>query len=85
MKLFLSGRDPIPFAAEAHEVFDVTGAGDTVISTLAVSLGAGADLPAAARLANAAAGFVVGHVGTTPIRISDLRESLVRSQKKVAQ
>ena len=78
MNLFLNGDDPIPFVAEAHEVFDVTGAGDTVIATLAVSLGAGSDLPAATRLANTAAGFVVGHVGTTPIRISDLHESLAK-------
>jgi len=85
MTLFLYGRDSIPFVAEAHEVFDVTGAGDTVIATLAVSLGAGSDLPAAARLANTAAGFVVGHVGTTPIRISDLHKSLAQAGKKVAQ
>ena len=84
MTLFLGARDAISFAAAAREVFDVTGAGDTVIATLAVSLGAGCDLPFAARLANTAAGFVVGHVGTTPIRISDLRESLVGAKETMA-
>ena len=50
--------------AEAREVFDVTGAGDTVIATLAVMLAAGARLEAAVRLANRAAGIVVGKLGT---------------------
>jgi D-beta-D-heptose 7-phosphate kinase/D-beta-D-heptose 1-phosphate adenosyltransferase len=55
---------PVRLAAEAREVFDVSGAGDTVVAVLAAALGAGADLPAAARLANAVAGIVVGKVGT---------------------
>ena len=50
--------------AEAREVFDVTGAGDTVIATLAVMLAAGAGLEAAMRIANRAAGIVVGKLGT---------------------
>jgi D-glycero-beta-D-manno-heptose-7-phosphate kinase len=50
--------------AEALEVFDVTGAGDTVIATLAVMLAAGARLEAAVRVANRAAGIVVGKLGT---------------------
>jgi len=50
--------------AQAREVFDVTGAGDTVIATLAVTLGAGASLENAMRLANRAAGIVVGKLGT---------------------
>jgi bifunctional ADP-heptose synthase (sugar kinase/adenylyltransferase) len=50
--------------AQAREVFDVTGAGDTVIATLAVTLAAGAGLEAAMRLANRAAGIVVGKLGT---------------------
>jgi D-glycero-beta-D-manno-heptose-7-phosphate kinase len=49
---------------EAREVFDVTGAGDTVIATLAVMLAAGAKLEAAVRMANRAAGIVVGKLGT---------------------
>ena len=48
----------------AREVFDVSGAGDTVIATLGVLLGAGAPLPDAVRIANQAAGVVVGKLGT---------------------
>jgi D-beta-D-heptose 7-phosphate kinase/D-beta-D-heptose 1-phosphate adenosyltransferase len=52
--------------ARAREVFDVTGAGDTVISTLAAAIAAGEDCPAVA-LANLAAGIVVGKLGTAAI------------------
>jgi len=54
----------VTISAEAREVFDVTGAGDTVIAALAVMLAAGAGLEAAVRLANRAAGIVVGKLGT---------------------
>ena len=63
MTLFTKTR-AVSVAAEAREVFDVTGAGDTVIATLAVMLAAGAALEAAVRLANRAAGIVVGKLGT---------------------
>jgi len=49
---------------EAREVFDVSGAGDTVIAALAVMLAAGAKMEAAVRVANRAAGIVVGKLGT---------------------
>jgi D-beta-D-heptose 7-phosphate kinase/D-beta-D-heptose 1-phosphate adenosyltransferase len=55
---------PVRLPAEAREVFDVSGAGDTVVAALAAALGAGASLADAARLANTAAGIVVGKVGT---------------------
>jgi rfaE bifunctional protein kinase chain/domain len=64
MSLFEKGRPPVHVEAAAREVFDVTGAGDTVIATLALALAAGASLPEAAALANCAAGVVVGKVGT---------------------
>src|SRR3569833_1912124 len=51
--------------SQTREVFDVSGAGDTVIATLAVKQASGADLPAAMRIANRAAGIVVGKLGTT--------------------
>jgi len=63
MTLFRGGRK-IHIKTEAREVFDVTGAGDTVIATLAVMLAAGADLETAVRTANRAAGIVVGKLGT---------------------
>ena len=63
MTLFRAGRK-LHFKTEAREVFDVTGAGDTVIAGLAVMLGAGAKLDAAVKVANRAAGIVVGKLGT---------------------
>jgi rfaE bifunctional protein kinase chain/domain len=63
MTLFLKNRSKT-IKAEAREVFDVTGAGDTVIAALGVMLAAGAGLEAAVRIANRAAGIVVGKLGT---------------------
>ncbi len=60
------------FPAEAPEVFDVSGAGDTVVATLAAGVAAGLPLPVATRLANIAAGIVVGKVGTAVARETDL-------------
>jgi D-beta-D-heptose 7-phosphate kinase/D-beta-D-heptose 1-phosphate adenosyltransferase len=64
MSLFERGRRPLHIPTSAREVFDVTGAGDTVIATLGLALAAGARLGDAARLANCAAGVVVGKLGT---------------------
>lgn len=64
MSLFERGRRPVHIPTAAREVFDVTGAGDTVIATLALALSAGARLAEAAALANYAAGVVVGKLGT---------------------
>lgn len=58
--------------ARAREVFDVTGAGDTVIATLAVLIGAGVPLPDAMRLANKAGGIVVGKFGTATVSYDEL-------------
>jgi D-glycero-beta-D-manno-heptose-7-phosphate kinase len=63
MTLFSKGRART-IRAEAREVFDVTGAGDTVIAALGVMLAAGAALETAVRIANRAAGIVVGKLGT---------------------
>jgi D-beta-D-heptose 7-phosphate kinase / D-beta-D-heptose 1-phosphate adenosyltransferase len=60
------------YRAEAVEVFDVSGAGDTTVATIAAGLAAGLDLPVAARLANIAAGVVVGRAGTSVARATDL-------------
>jgi D-beta-D-heptose 7-phosphate kinase/D-beta-D-heptose 1-phosphate adenosyltransferase len=64
MSLFEPGRRPLHIPTAAREVFDVTGAGDTVIATIALARCGGASLPDAARLANLAAGVVVAKVGT---------------------
>lgn len=57
----------------AREVFDVSGAGDTVVATLTAALAAGADPLLASRLANTAAGCVVAHTGTAPIELNELK------------
>ena len=62
--------------ARAREVYDVTGAGDTVTAVLAAGLGVGADMDESAWLANVAAGVVVARVGVAPIHMRDLREEL---------
>jgi len=64
MSLFERARRAIHIPTAAREVFDVTGAGDTVIATLALALSAGAGFAEAAVLANYAAGVVVGKLGT---------------------
>jgi D-beta-D-heptose 7-phosphate kinase/D-beta-D-heptose 1-phosphate adenosyltransferase len=75
MSLFRPG-DKIHIPTTAPQVYDVTGAGDTVISTLTLGLAAGLDLPDAAWLANRAAGIVVGQVGTSAISYQALRDLL---------
>ncbi len=62
--------------AQAREVFDVSGAGDTVIATLAVMLAAGADWAEAIRIANVAAGIVVGKLGTAVVTREELAAAL---------
>lgn len=68
---------PIHLKTLAREVFDVSGAGDTVIATIAAALSVGADLVTAACLANAAGGLVVEKVGTAAIRRAELRGFLL--------
>ncbi len=69
-------KEPIFVPAVARQVYDVSGAGDTVIATLTLALASGLDFPAAARLANLAAGIVVGKIGTQPISILELQASI---------
>jgi rfaE bifunctional protein kinase chain/domain len=64
----------------AREVFDVSGAGDTVIGVLALMVAAGADLHAAMRVANHAAGIVVGKLGTAVATRDELAQSLAGSR-----
>jgi D-beta-D-heptose 7-phosphate kinase/D-beta-D-heptose 1-phosphate adenosyltransferase len=76
MTLFQRGSAPIPIRAEAHDVYDVTGAGDTVIATLALALAANASLEQGADLANCAAGVVVGKRGTATVTAAELINAL---------
>src|SRR3989304_5159269 len=76
MSLFQRNNDVIHIPAVAREVYDVTGAGDTVVSTLALSVAAGASLSDAAILANYAGGIVVGIVGTATVHKDQLIAAL---------
>ncbi len=76
MSVVTSGGQKTDIATVARQVFDITGAGDTVISLLALGLSFGLDLDTAARLANTGAGIVVGKVGTSTINIDELKQSL---------
>lgn len=76
MTLILADGRHFHHPAQAREVFDVTGAGDTVIATLAAALAAGWDLDRAVTLANAAAGIVVGKLGTASVSIAELSATL---------
>jgi D-beta-D-heptose 7-phosphate kinase/D-beta-D-heptose 1-phosphate adenosyltransferase len=76
MTLFSPGRDPFHIVAKAREVYDVSGAGDTVIATLAAGVASGLPFCDSAGLANTAAGIVVGKVGTQPIQRSELENAV---------
>jgi D-glycero-beta-D-manno-heptose-7-phosphate kinase len=76
MALFEDSNKGLRIPTFAQKVFDVTGAGDTVIATLALALAAGADLLQAAVLANHAAGIVVGQVGAATPTPEGLREAI---------
>lgn len=76
MSVVTSAGDVTHLPAEAREVFDVSGAGDTVVSTLAAALAGGLSLVEAASLANTAAGIVVGKVGTAVVYLDELAAKL---------
>ena len=80
MTLIRTGHEELHFPARAREVFDVTGAGDTVISTLASALAAGEDLANAVALSNVAASIVVGKLGTAAISAPELRREVSKEQ-----
>jgi D-glycero-beta-D-manno-heptose-7-phosphate kinase len=72
MMLLDTDGEPVYVKTAAREVYDVTGAGDTVIAALAGALSAGATMLEAASLANHAAGIVVGKVGTATATAEEL-------------
>lgn len=76
MSLFTEGARPENFPAETVETYDVTGAGDTVLACLGVGIAAGLSIAEASRLANKAAGIVIGQVGTSSISSEDLANRL---------
>lgn len=68
--------------SQTREVFDVSGAGDTVIATLAVMLASGAGLPDAMRIANRAAGIVVGKLGTAVVRREEILQDIGEGRRE---
>jgi len=83
MTLLRKDMQELHFPAMAREVYDVTGAGDTVISVLAASVAAGADLEQACALANIGAGVVVGKLGTSTVSTIELASELAKSHPDV--
>lgn len=79
MALFGKDQQPLMLPTRAREVFDVTGAGDTVIATMAAAIGAGMRYADATALANLAAGIVVAKVGTATASVSELQASIIRA------
>ena len=77
MSLFSLNQDSIHIQTKAQEVFDVSGAGDTVIATLAASRACTHSMEDAARLANTAAGVVVGKLGTHAISALEFKQALI--------
>ncbi|MDX2233145.1 MAG: D-glycero-beta-D-manno-heptose-7-phosphate kinase [Hyphomonadaceae bacterium] len=82
MSLFRNGADPIHLPAEAREVFDVSGAGDTVVAVIAAALGAGLPIERAMRLANAAAGVVVAKVGAATASPAELAAAMEGRERR---
>ncbi|MDG6786653.1 bifunctional D-glycero-beta-D-manno-heptose-7-phosphate kinase/D-glycero-beta-D-manno-heptose 1-phosphate adenylyltransferase HldE [Glaesserella parasuis] len=76
MTLLRPNQDPFHLPTQAKEVYDVTGAGDTVISVLATAIADGRPLEEACYLANAAAGIVVGKLGTSTVSPSELEQAI---------
>lgn len=79
MSLFEAGRAPVHVPARARAVFDVTGAGDTVVGTIALALACRIPLHEAIELASAAAAIVVSKVGTATVSLAELRAELEHS------
>ena len=76
MCLVGSSRKPHFIPAIARQIYDVSGAGDTVVAVLTAGIAAGLDFPDAAKMANIAAGVVVGKIGTQPINLLELKAAV---------
>lgn len=81
MSLFEADGRVTHIPAVAKEVFDVTGAGDTVVGAMALALGSKAAMVEAAEISNYAAGVVVGKRGTATVSLAELRRSLARKEE----
>lgn len=85
MMVFEKGKRPCPIPTLAQDVFDVSGAGDTVIAVYALAVISGASPIIAAHIANCAAGIVVGKVGVVPVEKEELKNRLKQETEKVGQ
>jgi rfaE bifunctional protein kinase chain/domain len=87
MTLFHAGQEPVTVPTVARQVYDVTGAGDTVVAALAAALGAGIGLRDAMKLANVAAGIVVDKPGTATATVAEMAAiySETGEDRRVAQ
>lgn len=83
MTLLQKDAPPLDLPTRARDVFDVTGAGDTVVAVLGACLASGLDLPHATRLANVAAGIVVGKVGTATVSRTELTDALASFGQRI--
>lgn len=81
MTLFERDKEPVTFSAKAQDVFDVTGAGDTVIAMIATQLAKGTPLPQACKIANIAASIVVGKMGASYVTQEELDYELGQSDR----
>ncbi|HQF41462.1 MAG TPA: PfkB family carbohydrate kinase, partial [Ignavibacteriaceae bacterium] len=79
--VFEKNKPEMRMPTKARKVADVSGAGDTVISTLTIALAAGADIYEASYLANYAGGLVCEEVGIVPIEIDKLFDTIIRENK----
>jgi D-beta-D-heptose 7-phosphate kinase/D-beta-D-heptose 1-phosphate adenosyltransferase len=81
MSLFLRGGEHVHLPTVAREVYDVTGAGDTVVSVLATALAAGASMVEAALIANHAAGIVIREIGTASVTPEEIERSFAEAEE----
>ncbi|MGH2548884.1 MAG: D-glycero-beta-D-manno-heptose-7-phosphate kinase [Thermomicrobiales bacterium] len=75
-------EQPMHIPTRASSVYDVSGAGDTVVATLSLALSAGLDIRIAAQLANVAAGVVVGKLGTAAVSMEELVQSVTETEER---
>ncbi len=73
------------FKATAREVYDVSGAGDTVVATMALAMAGGLSLESSAALANVAGSTVVGKIGTATVSLEDLARELLHDQSRISE
>ena len=85
MSLYQQDKKPMHIPTRAREVFDVSGAGDTVIAVLGMALSVGYSIETAVNLANAAAGVVVGKMGTATLSLAELHQAVAENNRDLPE